>query len=142
MLLIACCVAVSQANLLTNPGFEDGPTGQLGESFTIPGWNYWGTAGWHHDDAGKVIDTLAVKLWWGDTGYWQDVDVAAPGTGEILIRHTAVGLNFIDVYHRTGLYPVPSLPAILGSEAAGVVEAVGEGVSEVASVAKVFSSRK
>lgn len=50
-----------------------------------------------------------------------------PGPGELLIRHRAIGLNFIDAYHRSGLYPTP-LPAILGSEAAGVVEAVGEGV--------------
>ena len=47
------------------------------------------------------------------------------------MSQTAIGLNFIDVYHRTGLYPVPAMPAIIGSEAAGVVEAVGEGVSEV-----------
>lgn len=52
----------------------------------------------------------------------------APGPGQILIRHTAVGLNYIDIYQRTGLYPV-SFPAVLGSEAAGVVEAVGEGVT-------------
>jgi NADPH2:quinone reductase len=51
----------------------------------------------------------------------------APEAGEILVRHEAVGLNFIDVYHRTGLYPLP-LPAVPGSEAAGTVEAVGEGV--------------
>ena len=51
-----------------------------------------------------------------------------PAAGEILIRHRAVGLNFIDTYYRSGLYPV-ALPAILGSEAAGVVEAVGDGVT-------------
>ncbi len=55
----------------------------------------------------------------------------APGPGEALVRQSAVGLNFIDTYHRSGLYPV-KLPATLGSEGAGVVEAVGEGVSEVA----------
>ena len=54
-------------------------------------------------------------------------DLAAPESGEIQLRHTAIGLNFIDIYKRTGLYPV-SLPAILGSEAAGVVEAVGDKV--------------
>ena len=57
-------------------------------------------------------------------------DVGEPGPGEIRIRHHAVGLNFIDVYHRTGLYPLP-LPAGLGMEAAGVVEAVGEGVTHL-----------
>ena len=46
------------------------------------------------------------------------------------MRHTAVGLNFIDIYHRSGLYPLP-LPAVLGSEGAGVVEEVGPGVTEV-----------
>jgi NADPH2:quinone reductase len=55
------------------------------------------------------------------------IDVPRPGPGEILIRHEAVGLNFIDTYHRSGLYPLP-LPSGLGNEAAGVVEAVGQGV--------------
>src|SRR3990167_3931162 len=51
-----------------------------------------------------------------------------PRPGEILVRHQAVGVNFIDTYHRSGLYPV-KLPSGLGMEAAGVVEAVGEGVT-------------
>jgi NADPH2:quinone reductase len=63
---------------------------------------------------------------------WELVDVPPPGPGEAVVSQTAVGLNFIDIYHRTGYYPVPAMPAIIGSEAAGVVEAVGEGVSEVA----------
>ena len=62
---------------------------------------------------------------------WEPVEVGAPGPGEALIAQTAVGLNFIDVYHRTGLYPVPAMPAIIGNEAAGVVEAVGDDVTEV-----------
>ena len=62
---------------------------------------------------------------------WEETDVPAPGRGEALIRQTAAGLNYIDVYHRTGLYPVPSLPAIIGNEGAGVVESVGDGVTEV-----------
>ncbi|HTK35990.1 MAG TPA: quinone oxidoreductase [Caulobacteraceae bacterium] len=57
-----------------------------------------------------------------------DVPPRPPGPGEILIRHEAIGLNFIDVYGRTGLYPM-ALPAVLGREAAGVVEAIGEGVT-------------
>ncbi len=60
-----------------------------------------------------------------------DVPTPEPGSGEIRVRHEAVGLNFIDTYHRTGLYPV-RLPSGLGMEAAGVVEAVGEGVSRFA----------
>ena len=62
---------------------------------------------------------------------WDEVDPGTPGAGQALIRQTAVGLNFIDVYHRTGLYPVPAMPAVIGNEGAGVVEAVGHGVSEV-----------
>lgn len=58
---------------------------------------------------------------------WVDMDLPAPGPGQVRMRNTAVGLNFIDTYHRSGLYPVP-LPSGLGGEAAGVVEAVGEGV--------------
>lgn len=59
-----------------------------------------------------------------------DVEVGNPGPGEARVRHTAVGLNYIDVYFRTGLYPQP-MPAGLGMEGAGVVEAVGEGVTHV-----------
>ncbi len=58
---------------------------------------------------------------------WGDVDLPPPGPGEVRMRNTAVGLNFIDIYHRKGLYPV-ELPAGLGSEAAGVIEALGDGV--------------
>ena len=61
---------------------------------------------------------------------WESVDVGAPGAGQARVRHEAVGLNFIDTYHRTGLYPLP-LPSGLGLEGAGVVEAVGEGVANV-----------
>lgn len=60
-----------------------------------------------------------------------DVEVGVPGPGEIRIRHQACGLNYIDVYHRNGAYPLP-LPARLGMEGAGVVEAVGDGVSHLA----------
>lgn len=63
---------------------------------------------------------------------WEAVDVPDPGPGEAVVRQTAAGLNFIDVYFRTGLYPAPSLPATIGNEGAGVVEAVGAGVTEVA----------
>jgi NADPH2:quinone reductase len=62
---------------------------------------------------------------------WTPVEVAPPGRGEVLLRQTAVGLNFIDVYERTGLYP-GALPMGLGREGAGVVEAVGPGVKGVA----------
>jgi NADPH2:quinone reductase len=59
-----------------------------------------------------------------------DVEVGQPGPGEARVRHEAIGVNFIDVYFRTGLYP-STLPTGLGSEGAGVVEAIGEGVTEV-----------
>ncbi|MCE3001011.1 MAG: quinone oxidoreductase family protein [Betaproteobacteria bacterium] len=60
---------------------------------------------------------------------WEEVAVAEPGPGEVRVRNTAIGLNFIDTYHRSGLYPMP-LPLTLGSEGAGVVEAVGPKVKE------------
>jgi NADPH:quinone reductase len=60
---------------------------------------------------------------------WIDTKLAAPARGEIRMRHTAIGLNFIDTYHRRGIYPVP-LPSGLGLEAAGIVEAVGDGVTD------------
>jgi NADPH2:quinone reductase len=62
---------------------------------------------------------------------WQQVEVGKPGQGQVRLRHTAVGLNYIDTYHRGGLYPL-SMPSGLGSEAAGVVEEVGPGVGELA----------
>ena len=58
---------------------------------------------------------------------YEDVDVGAPGPGQARVKNNAIGLNFIDTYHRSGLYPLP-LPSGLGLEAAGVVEAVGDGV--------------
>lgn len=63
---------------------------------------------------------------------WSACPVPEPGPNDAVIRHTAVGLNFIDVYHRRGLYALPALPAVLGVEGAGRVEAVGSGVTEVA----------
>jgi NADPH2:quinone reductase len=62
---------------------------------------------------------------------WETVAVGEPGPADVRLRHTAIGLNFIDVYHRTGLYP-QALPMTLGMEAAGVVEAVGSAVTDLA----------
>jgi NADPH:quinone reductase len=63
---------------------------------------------------------------------WEDVPTPEPGPGEILIHHEAIGLNYIDVYFRTGLYKLPSLPAIIGMEGAGTVTAVGPGATSLA----------
>jgi NADPH2:quinone reductase len=63
-----------------------------------------------------------------DVLQYVDHDLPPPGPGQVRVKHTAIGVNFIDTYHRTGLYPLP-LPSGLGSEAAGVVEALGEGVT-------------
>ncbi|MCY7387887.1 MAG: quinone oxidoreductase [Burkholderiales bacterium] len=60
---------------------------------------------------------------------WEVVEVGNPGEKEIRVRHTAVGLNYIDTYHRTGLYKIP-LPSVIGREGAGIVEAIGTGVTE------------
>lgn len=62
---------------------------------------------------------------------WEEVEAGDPGPGEVKIKQTAVGLNYIDVYVRTGLYPQPSFPFIPGMEGAGVVTAVGEGVRDL-----------
>jgi len=61
---------------------------------------------------------------------WEKIEIPAPGPGEVKLRHTAVGLNYIDVYHRTGLYPPGDLPVSPGLEGAGEVVSVGEGVGE------------
>jgi NADPH:quinone reductase len=61
---------------------------------------------------------------------WEDVPVGEPGPGEARVAHKAIGVNFIETYHRSGLYPLP-LPSGLGTEAAGIVEAVGPNVTEV-----------
>ncbi len=63
---------------------------------------------------------------------WEDVPTPEPGPGEALVKHAAIGLNFIDVYFRTGLYKAPNLPLIIGQEGAGTVTAVGPGVANVA----------
>ena len=66
-----------------------------------------------------------------DVMRWDDVPTPEPGPAEALVHHTAVGLNYIDVYFRTGLYKIPTLPAILGMEAAGTVSAVGADVQDI-----------
>jgi NADPH2:quinone reductase len=81
-------------------------------------------------------DNMAKAIVMNETGgtdvlHWVEHDPGLPEPGEVLIQHEAIGLNFIDVYHRTGLYPLPSLPVVPGMEGAGIVESVGEGVSEL-----------
>ena len=62
---------------------------------------------------------------------WDEVEVGAPASGQVRLRQTAVGLNYIDVYHRTGAYPVAAMPSGIGLEGAGVVDEVGAGVAEL-----------
>ncbi len=66
-----------------------------------------------------------------DTLAYEEVEVGSPGPGQVRLKQTAIGLNYIDVYFRTGLYPAPGLPFTPGLEGAGVVEAVGEGVTDL-----------
>jgi NADPH2:quinone reductase len=61
---------------------------------------------------------------------WEAVEVGSPGRGEVRLKHTAIGLNYIDTYHRTGLYKIP-LPSVIGREGAGIVEAVGDDVNDL-----------
>ena len=63
---------------------------------------------------------------------WDDIEVGEPGPGQVRLQQSACGLNYIDVYGRSGMYPVDDLPAVLGMEGAGVVDAVGEGVNDFA----------
>jgi NADPH2:quinone reductase len=67
-----------------------------------------------------------------DVLQWEDVPTPEPGPGEALVHHAAIGLNYIDIYFRSGLYKPPSLPIIIGMEGAGTVTAIGPGVTEVA----------
>lgn len=62
---------------------------------------------------------------------WDEIEVGAPGPGDVRIKQRAAGLNFIDVYHRSGLYPLAKLPAVIGMEGAGDVVAVGDGVTSL-----------
>ena len=63
---------------------------------------------------------------------WEDVPTPDPAPGEVLLRQEAMGVNYIDIYYRTGLYKLPAFPAVLGMEGAGIVEAVGAQVSDLA----------
>jgi NADPH2:quinone reductase len=90
---------------------------------------------WRHqkNEETTMSQAIRVKQPGGpEAMHWESVQVGKPGPGEVRLRHTAVGLNFIDVYHRTGLYPLP-LPFIPGMEGAGVVEEVGADVTDLKS---------
>ena len=73
-IFLAGCVT-AHANLLTNGDFEDGAIGSLGSG--VPAWGHWGSSGWHHDDAGTYLGTKGMKLWWDDSGMWQDFTAVA-----------------------------------------------------------------
>lgn len=78
--------------------------------------------------------TKAVRLYENggpEVFVWEDVDLPTPGPGEVRLKHTAVGLNYIDVYHRTGLYPTGNPPVTIGLEGAGTVQAVGADVEDL-----------
>jgi NADPH2:quinone reductase len=82
-------------------------------------------------DADRVYAVRVHKLGGADELRYEQIEVGAPGHGEARVRHTAIGLNFTDIHFRTGRYQLPQLPHVIGMEAAGVVEAVGAGVTEV-----------
>jgi len=83
-------------------------------------------------DGGMADMGMAVRVAGGpEAMQWTELKTAAPGRGEVRIAQRAIGVNFIDTYFRSGLYPWPSTPLIPGAEAAGVVEAVGEAVTEL-----------
>jgi len=79
-----------------------------------------------------MVKAIMIDAFGGpDVMQWRDSELPPLGAGQALVRHEAIGLNFIDTYHRSGLYPL-DLPAGLGTEAAGIVTAVGAGVDTVA----------
>ncbi len=80
----------------------------------------------------KAHAILADKAGGPEVMEWREVEIGDPGPGQIRVRHTAVGLNFIDVYHRSGLYPIAESPFTPGLEGAGIVEAVGPDVTDLA----------
>jgi NADPH2:quinone reductase len=79
----------------------------------------------------KVYAVRVHRLGGPEVLRYEEVEVGAPGPGEARVRHTAIGLNFTDIHFRTGRYPLKELPHVIGMEAAGVVEEVGPGVTEV-----------
>jgi NADPH:quinone reductase-like Zn-dependent oxidoreductase len=81
-------------------------------------------------DMNELVEHIRIHQHGGRTELRTErLAVAPPGPGEVRIRHAAIGVNFVDVYHRTGLYRLPALPATLGVEGAGMIEAVGDGVT-------------
>jgi NADPH2:quinone reductase len=83
-----------------------------------------------HLEPPRLVHAVRIHAAGGaDQMRWEQIALAKPGAGEVLVRHTAIGLNYIDTYHRSGLYPI-QLPATLGMEGAGVIEAVGPKVKE------------
>ncbi len=87
----------------------------------------------HHPGDKVMVQAICVHETGGpDVMRWEHIEVGEPGPGEARIRHTAVGLNFIDTYFRSGLYPAPAgVPFSPGNEGAGVVQTVGEGVTHL-----------
>ncbi|MBM3570894.1 MAG: zinc-binding dehydrogenase, partial [Alphaproteobacteria bacterium] len=84
-----------------------------------------------HLEPPRFVNAMRVHAAGGpDQMRWERIELGRPGPGEVLIRHTAIGLNYIDTYHRSGLYPIP-LPSTIGAEGAGIVEAVGPKVKHL-----------
>lgn len=89
-----------------------------------------GVADIHQSKAQIMVKAVRIHAPGGpEAMVYEDVELGQPGEGQLLIRQTAIGVNFLDVYHRSGAYPLATMPATIGMEAAGVVEAVGKGVS-------------
>jgi hypothetical protein len=110
-------------NLLLNPGFEDGVTGPIGNG--MPNWNVWGNSGWHHDDAGKVIGTKAIKFWWDDCGIWQDVTVA--GGSQYTFSVLAFNASGDPLWGWNGLLKAEFYNSALGTDGAHRLAAIDVG---------------
>ncbi len=94
--------------------------------------------GWQKSRGATLVQAIRIHQYGGpEVMQWDEVEIGAPGAGELRLRHLAVGVNYIDTYHRTGMYPVGEFPAVIGMEACGEVVAVGDDVSEFAMGDKV-----
>ena len=107
-------VGTVAASPLTNGGFEDGATGNI--SAGVPGWGVWGSSGWHHDDAGRVIGTKAIKFWWDDAGVWQDVPVVAGNS--YAYRVLALNSTLDPLVGWNGLLKAEFYNSVLGTDSA------------------------
>ena len=120
LVAMALAAPANADNLLQNAGFEDGATGPIGSG--MPNWGVWGNSGWHHDDAGKVVGTKAIKFWWDDSGIWQDVTVV--GGGQYTFSVLAMSASDDPLWGWNGLLKAEFYNSVLGTDGAHRLAAI------------------